>query len=191
MKLHRRKPAEVACDPTIYQSTVGSCMHAMTAILPNFAYAIGVLSRYNHDQSNEHMVARNCVYQYLNSRKDWRLGFGGALGGEVEGALRCYVDSNNAGCSDDYQPTSGQVSTFGGAVNWISRETKLTAQSTTDAEYYVFGVGCMRLTQSSHVLNKLGIPTIPPVFSDSQSLIANIKNRIYCGTTVGHIVTKY
>jgi hypothetical protein len=116
MKLHRRKPAEVACEPTIYQSTVGSRMHTMTAILPNFAHAIGVLSRYNHNQSNEHMVALNCVYRYLNRRKDWRLGFGGALGGKVEGALRCYVDSNYAGCSDDYQSTSGQVSTFGGAV---------------------------------------------------------------------------
>jgi hypothetical protein len=40
-------------------------------------------------------------------------------------------------------------------------------------------------------LNKLGIPTIPHVFSDSQSLIASIKNRIYRGTAVAHIATKY
>jgi hypothetical protein len=66
-----------------------------------------------------------------------------------------------------------------------------TAQSTTDAEYYAFGVGCMGLTQISHLLNELGIPTIPHVFSDSQSLIASIKNRIYRGTAVAHIATKY
>jgi len=29
------------------------------------------------------------------------------------------------------------------------------------------------------------------VFSDSQSLIASIKNRIYCRTAVAHIATKY
>jgi hypothetical protein len=40
-------------------------------------------------------------------------------------------------------------------------------------------------------LNELGIPTIPHVFSDSQSLIASIKNRIYRGTAVAHIATKY
>jgi hypothetical protein len=40
-------------------------------------------------------------------------------------------------------------------------------------------------------LNELGIPTIPHGFSDSQSLIASIKNRIYRGTTVAHIATKY
>ena len=49
----------------------------------------------------------------------------------------------------------------------------------------------MRLTQISHLLNQLGIPTIPHVFSDAQSLIASIKNRIYCGTADAHIATKY
>jgi len=49
----------------------------------------------------------------------------------------------------------------------------------------------MRLTQISHLLNKLGIPTIRHVFSDSESLIASIKNRIYHGTAVAHIATKY
>ena len=48
----------------------------------------------------------------------------------------------------------------------------------------------MRLTQISHLLNELGIPTIPHVFSDSQSLIASMKNRIFHGTAVAHIATK-
>jgi hypothetical protein len=52
MKLHKRKPDEEACDPTIYQSRIGSLMYAMTASRPDIAYAIGVLSRYNHDPSN-------------------------------------------------------------------------------------------------------------------------------------------
>jgi len=220
MKLHNRKPDEEACDPTIYQSMIGSLMYAMTATQPDIAYAIGVLSQYNHDPSNEYMVALKRVFQYLNGTKDWRLRFGGALGGalggahggalggahggalggalgestlggEGEGALRCYVDSDYAGCPDDYKSTSGLVITFGGAVDWRSRKQKSTAQSTTDAEYYAFGVGSMRLSQISHLLNKLGIATIPHVFSDSQSLIVSIKNRIYRGTAVAHIATKY
>jgi len=199
MKLHKRKPDEGACDPTVYQSVIGSLMYAMTATRPDITYAIGVLSRYNHDPSKEHMVARKHVFRYLTGTKDWRLRFGGTLGGalrralrgEVEGALGCYVYSDYAGCPDDYKLTSGLVITFCGAVNWRSRKQKSTAQSTTDAEYYTFGVGCMRLTQTSHLLNKLGIPTISPVFSESQSLIASIKNRIYRGTAVAHIATKY
>jgi hypothetical protein len=61
----------------------------------------------------------------------------------------------------------------------------------SDAENYSFGVGCMRPTQILDILNELGIPTIPHVFSNSQSLIASIKNRIYRGTSVAHIATKY
>jgi hypothetical protein len=49
----------------------------------------------------------------------------------------------------------------------------------------------MRLTQISHLLNELGILTIPHLISDSQSLILSIKDRIYCGTAVAHIATKY
>jgi hypothetical protein len=40
-------------------------------------------------------------------------------------------------------------------------------------------------------LNGLGIPTIPHVFSNAQSLLASITNRIYRGTAVAHIATKY
>jgi hypothetical protein len=152
------------------------------------------------------MVALKRVFRYLNVTKDWQLRFGGAPGGATGGALggaleestlegavalRCYVDSDDAGCPDDYILTSRLVITFEGAVDWRSRKQKSTAQCTTDAEYYAFGVGCMRLTQVSHLLNELRIPTIPYVFSDSQSLIASIKNRIYRGTAVAHIVTKY
>jgi len=49
----------------------------------------------------------------------------------------------------------------------------------------------MGLTQILHLLNELGIPTIPHVFFDSQSLIASIQNRIYRGTAVALIATKY
>jgi len=49
----------------------------------------------------------------------------------------------------------------------------------------------MRLTQISHLLNELPIPTIPHVFSDSQSLIASIKDRIHRRTAVAHIAINY
>jgi len=65
--------------------------------------------------------------------------------------------------------------TFGGAVDWSSIQQKLTAQSTTHAKYSACGVGCIRLTQISHLLKKLGIPTIPHVFYNSQSMIASIE----------------
>ena len=126
-KLNKKKPDEEACDPTIYQSMIRSLMYAMTTTRPNIAYAIGGSSRYNHDPSNEHMVAPKRLFRYLKGTKDWRLCVGGPLGGalgaskqggEAEGALTCYVDSDYAGCPDDYISRSGPVNTFGGVVNW-------------------------------------------------------------------------
>jgi hypothetical protein len=49
----------------------------------------------------------------------------------------------------------------------------------------------MRLTQTSHILNELGIATIPHQFSNSQSLIVSITNRIYLGTAVANIATMH
>jgi hypothetical protein len=102
MKLHKRKPDEEACDPTIYQSMIRSLMYAMTATRPDITSAIGVLSLYNHDPSNEHMVALKRVFRYLNGTMDWQL----RVGGEAERGLRCYVDSDYAGCPDEYKSTS-------------------------------------------------------------------------------------
>jgi len=43
MKLHKRKPelGEEACDPTTYQSMIGSLMYAMTTTRPNIAFSMG------------------------------------------------------------------------------------------------------------------------------------------------------
>ena len=87
MKLHKSKPDEEACNPTISQSMIGSLTYPKTATRPDITYAIGVLSRYNHDPSNEHMVALTRVFPYLNGTKDWRLHFGVALGGALAVAL--------------------------------------------------------------------------------------------------------
>jgi hypothetical protein len=133
------------------------------------------------------MIALNRVCWYLNGMKNWRLHFSG----EEEGALRCYVDSDYAGCPDDYKLTSGLEITLRGAVDWRSTKQKSTAHSLTDAEQYAIRVGCMRLTQISLLLNELGITTIPHMFTNSQSLITSIKNRIYRRTAGTHIATKY
>jgi hypothetical protein len=49
----------------------------------------------------------------------------------------------------------------------------------------------MRDTQIPHLLNESSIPAVLHVFSNPQSLIMAIKNRIYHGTAVAHSATKY
>jgi len=193
MKLHQRKLDKEACDLTLYESMVGNLIYPMTATWPDITNPIGVLSRYNPNPSNEHVIGLKCVFRYLNGTKDWRLCFRGELRGALEGdsALRCYVYSDYAGCPDDYKSTTGLVITFGGAVDWRSRKQKLTVQSTTDAENNAVGGRCMSRTLISHLWQELSILTIAHVFSDSQSLIASMNNRIYRANAVADIATMY
>ncbi|CCX04416.1 Similar to Copia protein; acc. no. P04146 [Pyronema omphalodes CBS 100304] len=83
--------------------------------------------------------------------------------------------------------------TFGGAFDWRSRKQKFTAQSTTDAEYYTFGSGCMRLAQLNHILAEIRILGLakPLLLYDNKGCLDSIKHGKYRGTTVAHIATKY
>jgi len=65
MKIHKWKCDEEACNPTIYQSIIQSLLYAMTATRLDVPYAIRVLSQYNHDPSNEHMMALNVFFGTL------------------------------------------------------------------------------------------------------------------------------
>jgi hypothetical protein len=67
----------------------------------------------------------------------------------------------------------------------------MTAQSINDSKYYASGVDCLTLTQILHLWTEHGIPIISHRFSDSQSLSPSIKNRIYRGTAVALLATKY
>jgi len=128
-KLHKRKPDEEACDPTLRQSIIASLIYAMTDIPPDIANAITVPSLYNHDPSDVDMVAFKDEFRYLHGTKDWRLRFAG----EAECAVRCEVESDYVGSPDVYKSSSGLVATFGEAVDWRSSKQKSTAQSTADA----------------------------------------------------------
>jgi len=71
MKLHKKQPNKEVGNPSIYQLMIGILMSLMTATWPHMAYAIGVLSRDNHDSSNEDMIALKHVFWCLNGTKNW------------------------------------------------------------------------------------------------------------------------
>jgi hypothetical protein len=56
------------------------------------------------------MVALNGFFQYISGMKYWFQCFGGE--GAGEGANRCSVGFDYAGCPDEYKETGGLVITF-------------------------------------------------------------------------------
>jgi hypothetical protein len=187
-RVHKKKEEELAADKQEYQILLGSLMYLSTATRPDLAYALGRLSRFAREPSIIHAAAVKRVLRYVAGTPDPYL----CLGGE-DAELVCYVDAYYADDSDDFHSTSGMLMTFGGAFDWRSRKQKSTAQSTTDAEYYAFGSGCMRLAQLNHLFTKMRIPDLakPSVLYDNKGYLKSIKHGKYCGTTVAYIATKY
>jgi hypothetical protein len=111
------------------------------------------------------MIVLKHVFRYLNGRNDWFLRC------SRECALGCRVDWDYAGCPEDLKSTSALVIPSRGAVDWRLRKQESTAQSTTDSEYYAFGVGFLRLTLIFHLSNKHAILNIRHVFLDAHLLI--------------------
>ena len=100
MKLHKRRESEESCDKVLYQSMIGSLMYAMLATQPDLAHAVGVVSRYSHDPSREHMTAVKRIFRNIAGTHNWRLILGGATIGDDTG-LVVYTDLDYAGDPDD------------------------------------------------------------------------------------------
>jgi len=149
-ELHKRKPDKDACDPTIYQSMIGCLVYTMTTTQPDIGYAMGVVSQYNDDPSNEHIQDLKCMFRYLNDSKDR----GSASQRSTRRRTRrsrwrhtlmlCWFGL----CC---MPGSLQTNKWTGYPLRKSgqpeiEKAEVDCQSMTDAKFYAFGVGCMRDT---------------------------------------------
>jgi transposase InsO family protein len=204
--VRRELSGEEPCDKTLYQSKLGSVMYLMTSTRPDICFTVGVLSRFSSDPGVSHMRAMDRLLRYLAGTKHLRLRLGGpdsSMGKRGPGGadLAAYADADYASSRDDYRSTSGYVMMYGGsgAIDWRSKKQKSTAQSTTDAEYYAFGVACMRMLSLDHLYKELrgqvdseAIGSAKPrIYGDNESTVTSLRNRIYRGTEVAHIATKY
>ncbi|GJZ18865.1 integrase, catalytic region, zinc finger, CCHC-type containing protein [Tanacetum coccineum] len=95
-------------------------------------------------------------------------------------ALTAYADADHAGCQDTRRSTSGSAEFLGDKlVSWSSKKQKITAISTTEAEYIAMS-GCYaqilwmrsQLTDYSFVFNKI------PLYCDNRSAIALCCNNV-------------
>ena len=55
---------------TLYASTVGSIMYALTCTRPNVAYSLGVVSSYHSDMGEKYWKIVKAILKYLRNTKD-------------------------------------------------------------------------------------------------------------------------
>jgi hypothetical protein len=200
----RELSGEEPCAKALYQSKRGRVMYWMTSTRPDICFTVGVLSRFSSDRVCSHMRAMDRLLRYLAGTKHSRLRLGGprAKSGPAGIDVAACADAVYSSSRDGYRSISGYAMMYGdgGAIDWRSKKQKSTAQSTADAEYYPFGVACMRMFSRDHLYKELrGRQTDnsgddgakPRIYGGNESMVTSLRNRIYRGTEVAHIETAF
>ena len=138
-----------------YQSKVGALNYAMVVTRPDIAEAVGVVSRFSADPTEEHMKAVDDIYAYLKGTANLGLHFKRNCANQD---LHAYVDADWAGCPDTRRSTTGYVVKLaGGPVSWSSRRQRTVATSTCEAEYIAGYKAAQEIIWIQNMINDLRI----------------------------------
>ncbi|KAL0320217.1 UNVERIFIED_CONTAM: Retrovirus-related Pol polyprotein from transposon RE1 [Sesamum radiatum] len=95
-------------DSTTFRSLVGSLRY-LTCTRPDIVFAVGLVSRFMENPSEEHMNAAKRILRYLKGTFDYGIFY--TSSNDV--CLKGYCDSDYAGDVDDRKSTTGFVFYFG------------------------------------------------------------------------------
>lgn len=115
-----------------YKEAVGSLIYLMIGSRPDIAYSVGRLSQFMDAYDKTHWTAVKHILRYLKGTLD----LGITYRGDGTNKLQGFCDSDYAGDQETRKSTSGFIFILnGGAVSWSSKLQRITALSTTEAEY--------------------------------------------------------
>jgi hypothetical protein len=175
-----------------YQSKVGALNYAMVVTRPDIAEAVGVVSRFCANPSEEHMKAVDDIYAYLKYTPNLGLHFRRNC---ADQELHAYVDADWAGCLDTRRSTTGYVVKLAGSpVSWSSRRQRTVAMSTCEAEYVAGYKATQEIIWIQNMINDLRIrsleATSTPLLIDNNAALKLTRNPELHDRTK-HIELKY
>ena len=170
-----------------YENAIGNLMYAMVSTRHNISHAVGVISRFMGNLTEEHWRAVKWVPQYLRGTNEHCIIFNGS-----EGSTCRYVDADYAGDLDKRRSTTGYVFTLaGGAISWMSKLQETVVLSTTEAEYIVASDASKEAIWLKGLLDEIGrTQEKVNVLCDSQSAIHLATNPAHHSRTK-HIDVRY
>ncbi|KAK8951274.1 hypothetical protein KSP39_PZI003194 [Platanthera zijinensis] len=143
----------------------------------DIAYAVGVVSQFMHNPSEDHMGAVTRILRYLKSSPGKGLMFTKNAHLNIEG----YTDADWAGNLMDRKSTSGYFTFVGGnLVTWRSKKQKVVALSSAEAEFRGMSRGLCELLWLRSLLTEVGFPPDSPMnlFCDNKAAIDISHNPI-------------
>lgn len=157
---------------------------------PELLYATAILTSKNKSPTTEDLKAVNRVLAYIAGTRDKGL----KLWSDNGVTLYATVDASYA-CHDDFKSHSGctlHVGSKSGSIVTISKKQKVTADSSTIAEFIATHLITKEIMWARSLMKSLGYPQDEPtiLYEDNMSTIAMIKNKCN-GKRTKHIEVRY
>ena len=175
---------------TDYQSRVGSVLYIAMHSRPDILFATATCTTKTKNPTTQDVDAINRIMAYLVSTKALSLKLGSDEGIVFYGT----VDASYAN-HDDAKSHTGFTLHIGkdsGAIIASSKKQKITADSSTIAEFIATHIVAKEILWCRRLLFSLGYPQLEPtiLFEDNKSTISMIKNKCN-GKRTKHIDVRY
>lgn len=187
---HKRSDDEKSFDKETYQQAIGCLTYVSTATRPDIAMAVGMLSQYMADPSNDHWLGIKRLLRYIKGTLTYGLKF---VAHENEDDLYGFADADWAGDIDTRRSTSGYVfMVANGVTSWSSKKQSTVAKSTTEAEYVALSQATQEAIWLRRLLSDLGCKANGPTLinEDNQGAIEIARNPKFHNRTK-HIDTTF
>lgn len=170
-----------------YCNAVGNLMYGMIGTRPDLAYPVGLVSRSMSNPVKTHWNAVKWVLRYVRSSTDMSLIFRKGSDFRIYG----FCDSDFAADLVRRRSLTGYTFVAGGCViSWKSSLQKVTALSTTEAEYIALTYAAKEAIWLRGLASEFGYPQDKvEIFCYSQSALALAKNNLFHERTK-HIAVK-
>ncbi|KAL0457719.1 UNVERIFIED_CONTAM: Retrovirus-related Pol polyprotein from transposon RE1 [Sesamum latifolium] len=164
-------------DSTTFRSLVRSLWY-LTCSRPDILFAVGLVSRFMENPSEEHMNAAKRILRSLKGTFDYGIFY--TSSNDV--CLKGYCYSDYASDVDDRKSTTGFVFYFGeNAISWCSKKQPIVTLSTCDSEYVATTAGTCHAIWLRRLLSKLYYAQdgATKIMVENKSTIALAKNPVF------------
>lgn len=145
---------EERADNNLYRRAVASLIYLAEYTRPDLKYAVGRLSQFMNDPSEEQWKQVKRVLRYIQQTKEYGLMIKPKQGDLI---IECYTDSDWCSDRNDRKSVSGVVIFLNGvAVMWKSKKQQVTALSSFEAELYAAVLGMQQVLHLKTLIEELG-----------------------------------
>ena len=175
-KNYTKLPGDKGTGIKKYQAAIGSLNYAAIATRPDLSTAIGKLSQFMSNPSQEHWQGVKREFRYLKGTLNYCLKYDGNM---KDLTLNGYVDADWCGDTETRRSTSGYIFQVAGCtISWRSKRQAIVALSSTEAEYIATSFATQEAIWLKRLLESLKVEQPKPtkLFKNNQGAIVLSKN---------------